>query len=255
MKISQEDWNKLAMHIMAGPLSEWRPGQREAWDLFVKGGGPVALISGRRVGKTANALRYMLYKMLTTPHIPCAFVSKTFSEAKQMAFQDPKFGLLRLIPDEMIAIKNLGDGYIELINGASLQLYGGRDPNKVRGRGFFLVIFDEPAFYLGGWEVIKNILIAFDVPKSAKRKDWRDVSHPVDIPNREIIFCTTPKRNEVTKQIFKKVGDRLLRIPTRAVLEYLDEEAKKEYYALKDTTFGRREFDAVSWFGRVMKPL
>ena len=205
--ISPEEFNRAAVSIMAAPMSEWRPGQKEAFALF-QGGfgkGPVALISGRRVGKTANALRFLLFKMLTTPGLSCCFVSKTLSEAKQMAFNDQKFGVLRLVPPDMIARRDLGDAYVELINGSSLQLYGGRDPNKVRGRGFRLVIFDEPAFYKGGWDIIQNVLVAFDAPrKKTKAEKLRQLNDAAE-EDRIIIFCTTPFRNETTKKDPQKV--------------------------------------------------
>ena len=124
---------------------------------------------------TANALRFLLYKMLTTPNIQCCFVGKTIGEAKQMAFNDPKFGILRLVPEAMIEKRDLGTAYIELVNGASLQLYGGRDSHKVRGRGFRLVIFDEPSFYKGGWDVIQNILIAFDTDEELDPNDPKSI--------------------------------------------------------------------------------
>ena len=257
MPLSPKEWDELSTHILADVLSEWRPGQKEAWNLFNQRGGPVALISGRRVGKTANALRFLVYKMLTTPGLQCAFMSKTVQEARETAFQDRRFGLLRIVPDEMIKRKDLSTSTVELVNGASLQLYGGRDPHKARGRGFGLLIFDEPAFYIGGWDVIRNVLIAFDAPRGAKKDILRaikgkeqPVHHPADNSRRWVIFCTTPMRNEQTKQIMKKCAGRTLRIPTSVVLDYLDVEAKKEYYALKDTPYGRREFGAkVVWEG------
>ena len=258
--VTPEEYEQIAISVTAEMLTEWRPGQREAWQLFngedpstgkpFRKKGPVALISGRRVGKTANALRFIICKMLTTPNLACCFVGKTTGEAKQMAFQDQRFGLLRLVPKELIARQDLSNAYVELINGSSLQLYGGRDPNKVRGRGFAIVVFDEPAFYLGGWEVIKNVLIAFDAPKRKSRKDKENnVQHPAE-GSRTIIFCTTPQRNMVTKNILNKCKGRLLRIPTSAVLEFLDEAARQEYEEMKDTPFGRREFEAlVIWEG------
>ena len=247
--MTPEEWNEASLAVMAEPMTEWRPGQKEAWELFHRKGGPVGLISGRRVGKTANALRFILCKMLTTPNLQCCFVGKTVQEAKQMAFQDPKFGLLRIIPNEMIRTKDLSAYYVELLNGSSLQLYGGRDPHKVRGRGFGLIVFDEPSFYIGGWQVIQNILIAFDAPKKNKGKSAGDRRREVE-KRRTVIFCTTPMRNEITKLIFKKCRNRIVRIPTRLVLSYLDAEAIAEYNSTKDTPYGRREFEAkVVWEG------
>ena len=244
VRVTPDQWKEVRKIACARMFHEWRPGQVEAWRLFEKAEGQVALISGRRVGKTFNALRFAWYKMMTEPGLSVAFVSKTFGEAVEMAFDDPHIGLLRLLPPEAFAKIDRARGVAELPNGSTIKLYGGRDPNKARGRGFRLIIFDEPAFYMGGWEVISNLVIAFDVRKQKKGEASAAEQ------KRTIIYTTTPMRNIITKKILENTAGRMLRVPTRAIYDYLDPDSKREYDSLINTPFGRREYNAeVVWEG------
>lgn len=113
-------------------------------------------VCGRRFGKTFWELLEMLEQGVNHPGSTCWYIAPTYKMAKGIAWRDLK----ALVPEQYVRGKpNETELSMELVNGSLFELRGADDPDRLRGPGLNLAVFDEFAFqhpYV--WDVVRPML-------------------------------------------------------------------------------------------------
>lgn len=99
------------------------------------------LIAGRRFGKTRLALTEVITDLAQVPDANIAYVAPTYSMAKRLMWRP----LVRTLPDELVAEKNVSDLTLATANGGRVTLFGAKNYDNLRGDGYTKIIFDELA--------------------------------------------------------------------------------------------------------------
>jgi phage terminase large subunit len=102
------------------------------------------MICHRRAGKTIACALDLIMRALAhskTPEGKFAFISPTYTQAKDICWEYLKHysaPFLRETPNE-------SELRVNFWNGSQVRLYGGDNPDALRGLGFDAVVFDEYA--------------------------------------------------------------------------------------------------------------
>lgn len=132
----------------------------------------IVIPSGVRVGKTEQALRWLLRQAITCKEDTWDnwYVAPTYKDAKAIAW----LRLLKLIPREIINKANNTDLAITFINGNRLQLKGADDPQALNmGISLNAAVLDEYG--------------------SMKAEVWDNVRPRLANTNGRVLFTGTPK--------------------------------------------------------------
>jgi hypothetical protein len=99
----------------------------------------VAVVSGRRWGKTQLALWWLVVKACSGHNRVCYYVAPNYRQAKRIAW----VALQRLIPVGARRHTSQQELSIELINGSLIQLHGAGSPDSLRGVSLDFAVLDE----------------------------------------------------------------------------------------------------------------
>lgn len=101
-----------------------------------------AIVAHRRAGKTVACINDMVRRaiMLKTPHGRFAYVAPFLAQAKEVAWE-----YLKRFAQPIIADKNEGELWLELVNGARIRIHGADNPDRLRGAYLDGVVLDEYA--------------------------------------------------------------------------------------------------------------
>ncbi len=123
--------NRLFLTPPKGPLA------RMVWDRdrFK------VVVSGRRLGKTGQALRWLVLKAAACPRKSWEnwYIAPYYKDAREIAWKR----LHEIIPEKMIKKSHESRLEITLKNGNSIALKGGDRPDSLVGRAVFSAVFDE----------------------------------------------------------------------------------------------------------------
>lgn len=136
-------------------MSQYRASVKMAIESHImKPKGPVAkafydqsrfkvIVSGRRVGKTAQALLWLFMRAITCPNPLWEnwYIAPYYKSAKDIAW----LRLLEMIPMELIRNTNKSNLEITLANGNRIGLKGADKPDSLVGRAVYSAVFDEYA--------------------------------------------------------------------------------------------------------------
>lgn len=126
------------------------------------------LAAGRRFGKSEAAVNEAI-KASTKPKSICWIVAPTYQQSMINLRKLKKF-----LPPEIIKNINKSEKYIELINGSTLWIKSGDNPDTLRGEGIDFLIIDEAAM--------------------VKREAWEESLRPALSDTKgKAIFISTPK--------------------------------------------------------------
>lgn len=104
----------------------------------------IAIVGGRRVGKSKSALHELIKHCLLTPNALAWWVAQTYRDAQEIGWE-----MFMEHREELdIAIKKINQSKLTItfINGAQLIFKGSDNPDSLRGRGLTMVVMDEAAF-------------------------------------------------------------------------------------------------------------
>jgi len=105
-----------------------------------------AIVGGRRAGKSKSAFAEILKHTLSYPNVLCWWIAPTYSEAREIGFEDFKRYREELGP----AVVNVNESLmrVEFSNGSKLYFKGADRKDSLRGRGLDYLVIDEAAFVL-----------------------------------------------------------------------------------------------------------
>ena len=103
------------------------------------------ICAGRRWGKTYLALHWLIRKGFDFPNSNLWFISPTYRQSKNIAWQILK-NILYDLQENVILKKNESSLEIELINGSIISLKGADSPDSLRGTKLHSAVLDEFAY-------------------------------------------------------------------------------------------------------------
>jgi predicted phage terminase large subunit-like protein len=211
--------------------SDWLDTARDS-QLTPKGDWAVWLIlAGRGWGKTRTGGTDAALYALKNPNVRVAVVVPTFGDLKRVAFGGES-GILSYLPRECL-LAGRGQGYnssaqeIRLFNGSIIQGFSAAEPERLRGPQFHRAWCDE----IAAWVYPE----AFDQLMFGLRLG----------DNPQCVITTTPKPNQIIKNLLKRKGTAVTRGSTFENKENLAAAALaqlKEKY--EGTRLGRQELYA-----------
>jgi len=126
------------------------------------------LAAGRRFGKSEAAVNEAI-KASIKPNSICWIVAPTYQQSMINMRKLKKF-----LPQEIIKNVNKSEKYVELINGSTLWIKSGDNPDTLRGEGIDFLIADECAMI--------------------KREAWEEALRPaLSDTQGKAVFISTPK--------------------------------------------------------------
>jgi phage terminase large subunit len=101
-----------------------------------------AIVAHRRAGKTVSTINDMIKRAVQCPyeHGRYAYVAPYLGQAKEVSWE-----YLKRFAGPIIADKNEGELWVELINGARIRAHGADNPDRLRGSYLDGVVLDEYA--------------------------------------------------------------------------------------------------------------
>ena len=108
-------------------------------EIFLSDARFVAVVAGRRFGKTFLATGSLLRAAIAGSNRNIWYVAPTYGAAKEICWNM----LIHTIPEEYIQKTNETSLTIKLINGSVIALKGAEKPNNLRGRALDYVVLDE----------------------------------------------------------------------------------------------------------------
>tara|TARA_R110002020_G_scaffold475902_2_gene714014 strand:- start:1473 stop:2708 length:1236 start_codon:yes stop_codon:yes gene_type:complete len=128
--------------------------------------------AGRRTGKTFLAVRE-LAKFARLPGKKCLYIAPTYQMCRDIIWKDLQNRLGKL---NWIAKTNESRLELHLVNGSTIALKSGDNPDSLRGGGYDFIVFDETA--------------------DLKPELWYEATRPAlsaQKPPGSALFCGTPK--------------------------------------------------------------
>ncbi len=115
----------------------------------------IAVVAGRRFGKTHLAAIKLYIKAVNDPGSVSWYLAPTFAMAKDVMW--PK--LKQIIHPGYILSQDQTELTLRLINGSVIGCRSADNPDRLRGPGLSLVVFDEAAYMVKGvWDVVRPAL-------------------------------------------------------------------------------------------------
>lgn len=115
----------------------------------------VAVVAGRRFGKTHLAAVKIFVKAVNVPQSVSWYLAPTFAMAKDIMW--PK--LKEIIHPGYVLAQDQTELTLRLLNGSVIGCRSADNPDRLRGPGLDLVVFDEAAYMQKGvWDVVRPAL-------------------------------------------------------------------------------------------------
>lgn len=218
--ILYNDWLKTARDSqLTPPLNQY--GDWSTW----------LILAGRGWGKTRTGAMDTVLFALRNPEVQVAVVVPTFGDLRRVAFGGVS-GILKFLPQECL-MEGRGRGYnasaseITLYNGSKIMGFSATEPDRLRGPQFHRAWCDE----ISSWRYDDT----FDQLMFGLRLGQ----------NPQCVITTTPKPNELTRNLLKRTGTLITRGNT---FDNIDNLAPAAIQQLKEkyegTRLGRQELYA-----------
>jgi predicted phage terminase large subunit-like protein len=186
------------------------------------------LLAGRGAGKTRCAAEWTWWEAWSKPETRWLVSAPTSADVRDTCFEGDS-GLLRVIPEELIAdyIKSLHE--IKLINGSIIKGIPASEPNRFRG----------PQFH-GGW---LDELAAWDYLDES----WDMLNFGMRLGKQPRLICTTtPKPKPLIIDLVNREGEDVV-LTTASTYDNISNLAptfQKQILQYEGTSLGRQEIHA-----------
>ena len=207
-------WLTIANYHQIPPKGEW-------WTIWL-------LLAGRGAGKTRCAAEWTWWEAWSHPGTRWLVSAPTSSDVRDVCFEGDS-GLLRVIPEILIAdyIKSLHE--IKLINGSIIKGIPASEPNRFRG----------PQFH-GGW---LDELAAWDYLDDS----WDMLNFGMRLGDRPRLICTTtPKPKPLIIDLVGRESEDVV-LTTASTYDNISNLAptfQKQILQYEGTKLGRQEIHA-----------
>lgn len=207
-------WLTIANYHQIPPRGEW-------WTIWL-------LLAGRGAGKTRCAAEWTWWEAWSNPGTRWLVSAPTSSDVRDVCFEGDS-GLLRVIPEILIAdyIKSLHE--IKLINGSIIKGIPASEPNRFRG----------PQFH-GGW---LDELAAWDYLDDS----WDMLNFGMRLGQRPRLICTTtPKPKPLIIDLVGRESEDVV-LTTASTYDNINNLAptfQKQILQYEGTKLGRQEIHA-----------
>ena len=196
------------------PAGDW-------WNIWL-------MLAGRGAGKTRAAAETLAYWAWEQPNTRWLVSAPTSGDLKSTCFEGES-GLLKVIPEKLVADYNKALHEIRLLNGSLIKGIPASEPERFRG----------PQFH-GGW---LDELAAWDYLQEA----WDMIQFGIRLGKRTKLICsTTPKPKEVILGLIEREGDdvAITRASTYSNIKNLAPSFQKQILQYEGTRLGRQEIHA-----------
>jgi phage terminase large subunit-like protein len=210
----QMKWHKEAHKHQIEPLGDW-------WNIWL-------MLAGRGAGKTRAAAETLALWAWEQPNTRWLVSAPTSGDLKGTCFEGDS-GLLKVIPDGLIAKYNSSLHEIHLINGSFIKGIPASEPERFRGPQFHGGWLDE----LAAWEYL--------------RESWDMIMFGIRLGERTKLICsTTPKPKDVVMELIEREGDDVVitRASTYSNIKNLAKSFQKQILQYEGTNLGRQEIHA-----------
>ena len=176
----QSAWYATAHKHQIEPVGDW-------WNIWL-------MLAGRGAGKTRAAAETLAQWAWEQPGTRWLVSAPTSGDLKGTCFEGDS-GLLKVIPEGLIAKYNSSLHEIHLINGSFIKGIPASEPERFRGPQFHGGWLDE----LAAWEYL--------------RESWDMIMFGIRLGERTKLICsTTPKPKEVVMELIEREGDDVVKI-------------------------------------------
>ena len=186
------------------------------------------LLAGRGAGKTRCAAEWTWWEAWSHPNTRWLVSAPTSSDVRDVCFEGDS-GLLKVIPEELVAdyIKSLHE--MKLINGSIIKGIPASEPNRFRGPQFHGGWLDE----LAAWEYLDD--------------SWDMLNFGMRLGKRPRLICTTtPKPKPLIVDLVNREGDDVV-FTTASTYDNIHNLAptfQKQILQYEGTKLGRQEIHA-----------
>lgn len=207
-------WLTIANYHQIPPRGEW-------WTIWL-------LLAGRGAGKTRCAAEWTWWEAWSNPGTRWLVSAPTSSDVRDVCFEGDS-GLLRVVPEILIAdyIKSLHE--IKLVNGSIIKGIPASEPNRFRG----------PQFH-GGW---LDELAAWDYLDDS----WDMLNFGMRLGQRPRLICTTtPKPKPLIIDLVGRESEDVV-LTTASTYDNINNLAptfQKQILQYEGTKLGRQEIHA-----------
>lgn len=207
-------WLTIANRHQIPPGGDW-------WTIWL-------LLAGRGAGKTRCAAEWTWWEAWSNPGTRWLVSAPTSSDVRDVCFEGDS-GLLRVIPELLIAdyIKSLHE--LKLINGSIIKGIPASEPNRFRGPQFHGGWLDE----LAAWEYLDD--------------SWDMLNFGMRLGARPRLICTTtPKPKPLIIDLVNREGEDVV-LTTASTYDNISNLAptfQKQILQYEGTKLGRQEIHA-----------
>ena len=211
---ARQKWLLIANDHQIPPDGNW-------WTIWL-------LLAGRGAGKTRCAAEWTWYEAWSNPGTRWLVSAPTSSDVRDVCFEGDS-GLLRVMPEILIAdyIKSLHE--IKLINGSIIKGIPASEPNRFRGPQFHGGWLDE----LAAWEYLDD--------------SWDMLNFGMRLGKRPRLICTTtPKPKPLIVDLVNREGEDVVftTASTYDNIQNLAPTFQKQILQYEGTKLGRQEIHA-----------
>jgi phage terminase large subunit-like protein len=210
----QMGWHKAAHKHQIEPTGDW-------WNIWL-------MLAGRGAGKTRAAAETLAWWAWEQPNTRWLVSAPTSGDLKGTCFEGDS-GLLKVIPEGLIAKYNSSLHEIHLINGSFIKGIPASEPERFRGGQWHGAWLDE----LAAWEYLQD--------------SWDMIMFAVRLGQRtRIIASTTPKPKPLIMELIGREGDDVVvtKASTYVNVANLAPSFQKQILQYEGTNLGRQEIHA-----------
>jgi phage terminase large subunit-like protein len=210
----QLGWLQSAHKHQIEPPGDW-------WNIWL-------MLAGRGAGKTRAAAETLATWAWEQPNTRWLVSAPTSGDLKGTCFEGDS-GLLKVIPEGLIAKYNSSLHEIHLINGSFIKGIPASEPERFRGPQFHGGWLDE----LAAWEYLQE--------------SWDMIQFTIRLGTRTKLICsTTPKPKDVVVDLIGREGDDVVitRASTYSNIKNLAASFQKQILQYEGTNLGRQEIHA-----------
>jgi len=210
----QMKWHKDAHNHQIEPPGDW-------WNIWL-------MLAGRGAGKTRAAAETLACWAWEQPNTRWLVSAPTSGDVRGTCFEGDS-GLLKVIPESLIADYNKSLHEIKLVNGSFIKGIAASEPERFRGGQWHGAWLDE----LAAWDYLQD---AWDMIMFAVRLGTRT----------RIIASTTPKPKPLVMDLLGREGDDVVvtKASTYVNVANLAPSFQKQILQYEGTNLGRQEIHA-----------
>jgi len=210
----QMKWHKDAHNHQIEPPGDW-------WNIWL-------MLAGRGAGKTRAAAETLAFWAWEQPNTRWLVSAPTSGDVRGTCFEGDS-GLLKVIPESLIADYNKSLHEIKLVNGSFIKGIAASEPERFRGGQWHGAWLDE----LAAWDYLQD---AWDMIMFAVRLGTRT----------RIIASTTPKPKPLVMDLLGREGDDVVvtKASTYVNVANLAPSFQKQILQYEGTNLGRQEIHA-----------